>query len=244
MLRSFKHLKRKYLLKYRHLKSIFLYSRPRQPFLEKLLNISLPSYIQYCTTREVCKSKILGTYCCSYGYEDEPIVHKDFISTVLFKLNDDLTFLLGEDYRVNKVRFWRNLHIPPSESYRDYYSNIFHQDVVYDYFCVQLFILIDQVNIDDGPFEWFSMDRHILVHPLFKNRLKLENFNFANTLPTDLNPNRLVGKRGDALLLNTGYHYHRDGVPELNHDRRIISLSFFPNYSNIGTPSSSLLQWK
>ena len=242
MLKSFKrHLASRYFLRYRHLKSVFLYNLPRKPFLDQLFCFSLPSYIQYDTTRESCKSKILDIPCCSYGYEDNPSLHKDFISDVLFKLNGDLIFLLGEDYRVNKVRFWRNLHIPPTESFRDYYSNIFHQDLVYDYFCVQLFILIDQVNTDDGPFEWFSKDRHGFVHPLFKNRKQLENLNYAKTLPTDLNPNVLVGKRGDALLLNTGYHYHRDGIPKPYHDRRIMSISFFPNYSNIGTLSSSLL---
>lgn len=218
-----------------------LRNRQLRPFLAKIGSIRLPDSLQYDHSLEKPRSNfgLTAKDVYSYGYELSPLAIPDIIKSLLTENYLEVSRILGRDFLVNNIRFWRNLSIPNPEHLVDHYSNVFHQDTVIDQNLIQILVLLSDVGHDDGPFEWYEKDQHLKAHKYFKNRSHAPNLQHqVSSLPI---PHRLTGDRGTYLLLNTGYHYHRDSIPIPGRDRVIMSMGLFPNYTNIGIPSASFL---
>lgn len=218
-----------------------LRNRLPRPFLVKAGSVNLPDSLQYDYLLEKPRSNIRldsqASY--SYGYEIDPVCLVSILKPLLSENLFDISRILGSGFLVNNVRFWRNLSIPRSQHSIDHYSNVFHQDTVVDQNLIQIFILLTDVDSKDGPFEWYEKDSHSKAHKFFKRRSDTSYLYDERTSPPI--PKQLTGSRGSYLLLNTGYHYHRDGIPEQGRDRVIMSVGLFPSYTKIGIPSESIL---
>ena len=212
-----------------------------RPFLVKRGSIRLPDSLQYDYALERPRSNfgLNAQALYSYGYEISPLNLTSIIKPLIKDNFLEISSILGSDFLVNNIRFWRNLSIPNSEHNIDHYSNVFHQDTVVDQNLIQIFVLLSDVSADDGPFEWYDGHQHRKVHKFFKRRSNISHS--KDELISRARPHQLTGLRGSYLLINSGYHYHRDSIPILGRDRVIMSMGLFPNYTNIGIPCSSFL---
>ncbi|MES2510102.1 MAG: hypothetical protein V4625_09240 [Pseudomonadota bacterium] len=131
------------------------------------------------------------------------------------------------------AQLWRNIHVPPAiaQANEEVFADAFHQDLVIDQYNLQLFILLQDTTAQDGPFEYLdgAVQRNEMDYYRKRDR----------KVPLSTSQ-KLVGKRGDYLLFTTGLTLHKAGVPDENHQRDIMSIAFFPTYTNIGKPLSAL----
>jgi hypothetical protein len=170
----------------------------------------------------------------SMGYELDLLDLPNGIRTELIKLNSIIRLYFGGDYLINTPTIWRNIGIQKKYQSLDIYSQVWHYDKVFDYRNLQLFILLSDVTLDDGPLEWLPGADERLIHSDAMNRN-------TTSLTENQEIQRLIGNRGDALLLSTGSIPHRAGIPAPGRQRDILSIAFFPTYSNIGMDAKQLL---
>lgn len=139
---------------------------------------------------------------------------------------------LGDGYLINDGLIWRNYSIPAEYRNTELFSQHWHYDKVVDFRNIQLFVLLGDVTIDDGPFEFVANpdERNILPSVLDRNNNDV-----------GLTTRKLIGKRGDTLLFATGSTPHRAGIPAEGRHRDIFSIAFFPAYTKIGRSSTELL---
>ena len=164
----------------------------------------------------------------SYGYSDTSLETKQvFISIILDHLKD-IKPVLGSDFLVAHPTFWRIKHISKEISSFDIYSQVFHQDSVFDNFNIQIFVLLQDVSSFDGPFEWIDKEYH---REAFRQCLRREVFAVKNVPVSSL-----VGKQNDYLILSTGQTLHRDGIPDFGRERVMASIALYPKYTKIGSP--------
>ncbi len=123
------------------------------------------------------------------------------------------------DAVIRQPYLWRNHHLSPSYRFQDVYSDNFHQDLVVDQFNLQLFILLHDVTEDHGPLVYLRVDQQEKY--LNKTRSRLDH--------VDCTGISFVGKRGDCLLLSTGYTLHRASSPAEGKHRDMLSIAFFPD---------------
>lgn len=206
-----------------------------RPFLAEKSYFPLEDWIRYDRNKESPRSNT-KEYIYSYGYEEHATAYSDMIRIINRCHQQEMEKILGPRYRVNNVRFWRNLYIPAELQSRDIYSNVFHQDIVCDQCCIQYLINLHNVSDCDGPFEWVNKRDHRVAHKAFKDRKKS-----APSLP-GLRVEKLTGPRGSSVLINAAYHYHRDGIPAQKSERTIMSIAFFPEWTRIGSPIHDIIK--
>jgi len=139
------------------------------------------------------------------------------------------------DANLNQANIWRNFHVPASIADKDaeIFADAFHQDLVFDQYNLQLFILLQDVDEEHGPFEYLN------------GAITAEDMNFyrkRNRKKARKESVKLTGKRGDFMLFTTGFTLHRAGVPKEGFHRDMFSIAFFPSYTKIGTPISELVR--
>lgn len=143
-----------------------------------------------------------------------------------------IRMFLGDDYHVNVGNVWRNKSIPEEYRKSELFSQYWHYDKVVDFRNIQLFVLLQDVSEDEGPFEYIAEPDE---YNLMASVLRRDNSDFS------ARKSKLTGKRGDTLLFSTGSTPHRAGVPAPGRHRDIFSVAFFPAYTKIGTSSKLLL---
>ena len=163
----------------------------------------------------------------SYGYVDSSNETFQVFHRIISEHYDQIKQVLGPNFLVDYPTLWRNTHLPENALNCDVYSQVFHQDSVYDQYNIQVFLLLNSVCIQDGPFEWVSSSDH-------KKAFAYTKIRNCSKLPPGIKVNRLTGQRGDYLILSTGYTLHRDGVPNLVRQRVMASIALFPAYTKIG----------
>lgn len=164
----------------------------------------------------------------SYGYSDSSLETKQIFFSIIMEHYDDIAQVLGLNFLVNDPTFWRITHIPKELSANDIYSQVFHQDSVRDNFNIQIFVLLQDINDSDGPFEWIDKKFHREAFSQCTQR--------NQTTVTNIPIRKLVGKKNDYLILSTGQTLHRDGIPNLQRERIMASIALFPKYTKIGKP--------
>lgn len=143
-----------------------------------------------------------------------------------------LRMFLGDDYHVNVGNVWRNMSIPPEYMKNELFSQHWHYDKVVDFRNIQLFVLLQDVSEDEGPFEYIQEPDE---YKLIESVMLRSNADFSASKA------KLIGKRGDTFLFSTGSTPHRAGVPAEGRHRDIMSVAFFPAYTKIGRSSKALL---
>ncbi len=171
-------------------------------------------------------------YSSSYeiNFQDLP----NQIKTLVFSFRNILESYFATEVNVTAASCWRNNHIPSSilDKNGEIISNAFHQDLVFDQYNLQLFILLHDTELKHGPFEY--LEPYTQMH-------EMEYYRKRNRKKALSSSQKLTGKRGDFMLFTTGLSLHKAGVPDINEHRDIISIAFFPSYTNIGTPFSELV---
>lgn len=169
----------------------------------------------------------------SQSYEQDFHDLPSEIQTFIKSLKSVIESYFACETNINSANIWRNSHIPESIASQDseIFADAFHQDLVYDQYNVQLFILLQDTDVQHGPFEYLDPAVSIDDNQYYKKRNRKEAKGRSI---------KLTGKRGDFLLFSTGVSLHRAGIPAQGFHRDIFSIAFFPTYTNIGKPLSSL----
>ena len=154
------------------------------------------------------------------------------VKTAIRNYDSVLRMYLGDGYLINKANVWRNYAIPQQYRNTELFSQHWHYDKVKDYRNIQFFVLIADIDEDQGPFEFISDPDEKNLIPTVHER---------NNADHGHKTQRLTGKRGDTLLFSTGSTPHRAGVPKEGKHRDILSIAFFPAYTKIGFNSDQLL---
>tara|TARA_B100000886_G_scaffold307078_1_gene239888 strand:- start:40538 stop:41329 length:792 start_codon:yes stop_codon:yes gene_type:complete len=130
----------------------------------------------------------------------------------------------GKSLWVNALLY--DIYNIPQEYYRvDTYSNIWHQDSHDGYLVFKMFVLVEDVSDDDGPFIFLDRKSTIRYWRLARDR---------NSDPNNaINPlfgiaKSFTGKKGEIMLINTATCFHRDSVPIK--DRKILCITYFPEW--------------
>ncbi|MBL0954711.1 MAG: hypothetical protein IBJ01_08095 [Leptospira sp.] len=167
----------------------------------------------------------------SFGYQLE---FKDLPPNLLEYIKNLETVIehyFGCEALVSKPNLWRNFHIDEKHYGKDIFSECFHQDLVRDHLNMQLFILLHDTNEELGPFEFLPYEEQLNHFDYYRKR---------NRIKPKSNSITLTGKRGDTLLISTGYVVHKAGNPMPGKHRDMLSLAFFPKYTGIGESFSNL----
>ena len=207
--------------------SKYLRNNKRSPFLEIQGHLPLSHEIKYDYDLESPRGRLYKGNHYSYGYQDSSEKLSSLFRSIVLKYNADIARLLGPSFRMASPTLWRILPLPLEAQCEDIYSQVFHQDSVYDQYNLQIFVLLDDVSVQDGPFQWVDLSYHRKAFPYAIKRNKV-------SLPSSILVKTLTGQRGDYLLLSTGYTLHRDGIPDLGRQRLMASVGLFPNYTKIG----------
>jgi hypothetical protein len=196
-------------------------------------HIDLPPEFNYKEEISVPRGNRINGQYYSSGYEAELVDLPKEIRDLVLSFRDIVQSYFACETNVSKAQFWRNLHVPTdiAEAGEEVFSDAFHQDLVFDQYNIQLFILLHDVTEKDGPFEYLDGAGQVneMKYYIKRNR----------KVPLSKSE-KLVGKRGDYLLFTTGLTLHKAGIPSRDRHRDIMSIAFFPSYTNIGRPISEL----
>lgn len=173
---------------------------------------------------------VAGKY-FSYGYQLDFQELPPTILEYIKNVQGVIEHYFGCEALVSKPNLWRNFHIEEEHLGKDIFSECFHQDLVRDHLNMQLFVLLHDTNSDLGPFEYLPLEEQTNFFDYYRKR---------NRTKPKLQSIALTGKRGDSLLITTGYTIHKAGNPFAGKHRDMLSLAFFPKYTGIGEPFSVL----
>ncbi len=170
----------------------------------------------------------------SFGYELDWEYIPEVIKNHIENYDSIIKLYLGSDYRINIGRVWRNLNVPIDLHKIELFSQLFHYDKVVDYRNLQLFVLMSDTTVVDGPLEYSRKLNSQKIDPdVFQRAGKVDE--------SSLCIKKFTGSRGDTILLSTGATPHRAGIPAQGRHRDMFSVAFFPAYTKIGLNSSILL---
>jgi hypothetical protein len=157
--------------------------------------------------------------------------HKHISESILL-LDDNISKFLQQYYggyfKVEKVEYWRNYHVPSEVSEKtEAYSNRWHCDAR-PTTSVKLFVYLTDVTEDDGPFHCQSISRtKELVKMGFHDR---HNPNLSEDILEDpKHCKKMTGNKGAAVWCNTELCFHRADIPKEGHYRDIIQYQFAPS---------------
>jgi len=196
-------------------------------------HIDLPPEFNYREEIALPRGAQINGQFYSNGYEIEVAELPKEIRELVLSFRCIVENYFACETNVNKAQFWRNLHVPSeiAEKGAEVFSDAFHQDLVFDQYNMQLFILLQDTTEKDGPFEY--LDSEIQAN-------EMQYYIKRNRKAPLSRSEKLTGKRGDYMLFTTGLTLHKAGIPSANHQRDIMSIAFFPSYTKIGRPISEL----
>ena len=223
-------------LRYRELTRRF--SHASSIFKKRFFSLAVKGHIELDPTFQFDTSKAQprgekapdGKYYSQYyslSWDEFPVEIKNSIRNY----DTVIRMFLGDDYRINVGNAWRNMSIPEEYRNSELFSQHWHYDRVVDFRNIQLFVLLQDVTQDEGPFEYVTEPDEYNIAPSVVLRT---NADFA------AKKGKLTGVRGDTLLFSTGSTPHRAGVPAEGRHRDIFSVAFFPAYTDIGVSSRTL----
>lgn len=132
---------------------------------------------------------------------------------------------LGGEILIDKPLIWRNYNIDSKLSGYDIYSNVWHQDSGDGNRMLKIFVLLDDVNNNDGPFHWLNEEQTKANWDQVCDRWTFNVFKGVQKIPDE---NKLIGKSGSYLILDTSRCMHRASIP--NNHRTMLQLTMHPKW--------------
>jgi hypothetical protein len=194
----------------------------------------LPSSFVFDENQAVPRGNQVNGKCFSMSYEKKFIDLPVEVQDLVLSFKDIVENYFSCEANINNASIWRNYHVPEEVSSleSEVFADAFHQDLVFDQYNIQLFIMLEDITEEQGPFEFLDKRVSATEMKFYKKRNKKEPLNESK---------KLIGKRGNYLLFTTGMTLHRAGIPHQGRTRDMFSIAFFPCYTNIGTPISELM---
>jgi len=147
-------------------------------------------------------------------------------------LKSEIESYFGTPFRALTSEAWRNWHVTPELERRGVLSNHWHHDS-FRADTVKLYMLMHDTELRHGPF-------HFLDAQKSKQAVRAsKTFRIDKEVPDGVSPsdvNRLTGKKGDLMLINTIHCLHRAGNPADGESRDILELRLL----SVAQPGSTL----
>lgn len=157
----------------------------------------------------------------SYNLNIVDDIFKDIIKEHKFTIEK----YLGKGFLYESPLFFRNYNIPKEFQNYDIYSNVWHQDSHDGNILLKIFILLSDVSEVDGPFIFLERTDTKKYWKDLRERWTFQKF---KKIPEFKEEKRVIGKKGDFVIVNTASCMHRASVPINLRDMAQITL--YPNW--------------
>ena len=151
----------------------------------------------------------------------------NFIKKILKENKKPIISYLGHEVSYEDPVAWRLFHIDQEFEGFDVFSNVWHQDSHDGNRLLKIFILIDKVEDYDGPFHWIDEKNTIKNWDYLHERWTFESFKETKIYSEQ---RKLIGNKGDYLILDTSRCMHRDSNP--SNTRNIAQITLYPKWRN------------
>lgn len=161
-----------------------------------------------------------GEY-ASFGYLGDFATMPRSVLEAVGNYRSILEHYIGGKVVIRQPSIYRTHHFARGPKGEEVFSEFWHQDTVGCLFNAQLIVLLQDVGEEHGPF-YYVADQ--------QQRLFTENPTLVRRQQDLDSPmvTKFIGKRGDSLLLSTGYTLHRAGIPAPGQSRDMMSIAFYP----------------
>ena len=143
------------------------------------------------------------------------------IDQVKNNLKEYLETHYGASYKTFAVLV-RNYNFDERFETAEIYSNRWHLDIDFGSRQLKVFVLLHDVNTDDGPFLYLTRNDTKTNWQQLVDRFSHKSF--ASTFNFD-NQNSLEGAKGEYLAINTSRCAHRASIPKHYRDVRCITFT-------------------
>lgn len=164
-------------------------------------------------------SKSSSSY--SYTTKDIPETFHEIISNNKSLIEG----YLGDGFLFEAPLFFRTVSIPEEFANYDIYSNVWHQDSHDGDLLLKIFVLIKDVTLNDGPFIFLERKDTIKNWKELRERWSFSKF---KSIPVFQEEKKVIGKKGDYLIINTANCMHRASIPQ--NDRDMVQLALYPKW--------------
>lgn len=136
-----------------------------------------------------------------------------------------ITSYVGKQFLHKGVLAWRNYPIDKNFENFDVYSNVWHQDSHDGNRLLKIFILLQDVSIEDGPFTFLSEKD---TRKNWGNLRKRYHMDTSEHTKSYLEEQHATGSFGDYIILDTARSAHRATVPAASRD--MAQLTMYPSW--------------
>lgn len=183
-------------------------------------NIDLDSEIYFDTNKSESRGNL--NYLEDQKISESYFVDKNLFFDKIIKQNlNSIKAYLGNGFVTERVLFFRNYKISQNLKTHDIYSNIWHQDSHDGFKLLKIFVLLDDVTINDGPFVFLDRKTTIKNFNKLRERWSFENLKELKEYENEI---KFVGKRGDYIVINTALCMHRASIPSNFRDMAQITI--------------------
>ncbi len=170
----------------------------------------------------------------SKGLSKEKKIHTFRIETdsihpaaiCIIKKNKDLIeSYLGKNFLFEPPMYWRNFNIDKQYASYDIISNVWHQDSHDGNRMLKIFLLVNDTDEQDGPLIYLTRKDTIKNWPLLRERWSFDKGKGIKQFNCE---EKLIGQKGNFLIVDTSRHMHRASIP--NNWRDLYQVSLYPRW--------------
>jgi hypothetical protein len=155
----------------------------------------------------------------------------EIVNSIILSNMSQIRGYLGKHFCLEKVIIFRNYNFQEEFSGYDVYSNVWHQDSFDGNRLLKIFVLLDEVSDNDGPFHYLNLKNTKVHWEKLKERWSFKKFGGVEEISDQ---ETFTGKIGDYLIMGTSRLMHRASIPLKSRDMLQITLlpKWKKHYSN------------
>ena len=153
----------------------------------------------------------------SYEIDFIPDILNSIISSNISKIEG----YLGKSFCFENTQIFRIFNFPEEFSGYDIYSNVWHQDSFEGNRLLKIFVLLDEVSDNDGPFHYLNLKNTKVHWEKLKERWSFKKFGGVEEISDQ---ETFTGKIGDYLIMDSSRLMHRASIPSNYRDMMVLTL--------------------
>lgn len=147
------------------------------------------------------------------------------INNIIRSHYNEIRDYIGNDFCHDDLKIYRNYSFPSKFHDYDIYANIWHQDTHDGKRLLKIFVLLHDVEKNDGPLIFLNRFETKKNWHLLKERYRTNNTNSRIDIENQI---KFTGKKGDFLIIDTSNCMHRAGIPETTRD--MMQITLYPSW--------------
>ena len=138
------------------------------------------------------------------------LIHKqteeEIVNSIILSNMSQIRGYLGKHFCLEKAIIFRNYNFQEEFSGYNVYSNVWHQDSFDGNRLLKIFVLLDEVSDNDGPFHYHNLKNNKVHWEKLKERWSFKKFGGVEEISDQ---ETFTGKIGDYLIMGTSRLMHR-----------------------------------